>query len=457
MKQYVFSLFALLSYILAPIEYSWTFNCVILIAFALNFIIVAKRPNYHLLSYTTLFFVVFFFINFVYPIFIYPYDPTFILQFRYSFSPDYINRGTALCFCAFSFFLSGYVTKGRGHINGKYRYTLKAGTYRLFVVLSYLILVYNLYLIIPQLGLIYGEASVPFQTGSLFVMIECTLSLIKCHINREKIKDNLKEYVHSLWPHLLASITFCVASLMLGSREYVLVLALLYLFLYTKYVRPMAFYKLCIILIVGMTGLYYISQIRNMTSDKALTEENDLFANKPWQSNKVSGVWNLASDLIINNRNVYVGMQYVDDPRHGYTLGMNYIPNIFSPVPFLPSLASWVLFNKPAVECTSQQILTNYTRDDLGHKELDYELGSNCVIDIYMGFGAIGVILIFAFLGYFIKVLELSENDLPKMCIYLILFTTVVFFCRSSFFGPLRNVVWSYAICLIMLRRYRLS
>ena len=457
MLRWFFPFLSFLLYIVAPKDYSLGYNITLLVVFVFNFILLAGKYGYKLFSYTTLFFMTFFFMDFVYPIFIYPYDPTFILQFRYSFSVDYINKGTALCGLAFSMFVGGYVSKVKPLKSSIYELQLKR--YQAFTIVSYLVLLYNLYIIIPQLGTKYGEAAVPFQSGSLFVMLECTLAMVICYTRRDVLKNSLHNFIHILRPHLIASGTFCMASLMLGSREYVLVLTLLYIFLFTKYVRPLSFMKLCLGVVIGMIGLYYISQVRNYTGNQRAMSDGvvgEIFEYKSWQSNSVSSIWNLASDLIINNRNVYVGMQYVDDPDHGYTLGVNYIPNLLSPVPFLPSAFSTVFLGKPPVECTSQQILTNYTRDDLGHSDLDYELGTNCVVDVYMGWGLIGVMLLFLMLGRVIRRLEISDNNLPILCIYVILLTTVIFFCRSSFFGPVRNVVWSYLMCIIMLRRYRM-
>lgn len=438
---------AILLYILAPREYSWWYNVVVLVAFILNFVLMLRKQRFNLLSYTTLLFIVFFFVNFAYPVFIYPYDPTFILQFRYSFSPDYINKGTALCFCAFSMFVGGY--SSRVVPLKRFRYDVLYNRYQFFTILAYVVLLYNLYLIVPQLGMRYGDAQIPFQSGSLFVMMECTLASICCYIHRDSIKNNWRKFIHILLPHLISSAVFCVFILMLGSREYVIVLILLYVFLFTKYVKPLSAWKLALGVCVGMIGLYYISQVRNFNNQQSI------WGYKSWQSESVSSVWNLASDLIINNRNVYVGMQYVAE--HGYSFGVNYLPNLLSPIPLLPSIFSMAFFEQPVVEFTSQQILTNYTRDELGHNDLDYELGTNCVVDIYMGFGVVGVIILFFLLGKLIRCLETAEDNLPMFCAYVILFTTVIFFCRSSFFGPLRNLVWSYLMCLIMLRRYQIS
>ena len=444
---------SLILYLIAPKDYSYAFNIILLALYVLDFFILIKKEKIRSLSYPSLFFLVYFFVNFAYPVFIYPLDPTYILQFRYSFSSDYINVGSALSLVAFSVFILGYSQRKRYNkivfeeqcsiLNTKY--------YLIFTILSVLVLLYNLILIVPQIGINYADAKVPFQTGSLFVMLESTLSFLLCYINKVKIKGNTKCFFLILGLHILLSSVFAFGCLLLGSREYVLTLVLLFAILYSLYVKPINAVKLICGIFIGIVVFYSISQIRN---DDHITNSKELFEIKPWQNGQVSGVWNLATDLIINNRNLYVGMQYADDPRHGYSYGYNYIPYLLSPIPFLPSIFTKYVLGTTVVDLTSQQILTNYTRDDLGESSLDYELGSNCTVDVYMAFGVIGVIIIFYCLGLFIRYLESTmDYNAKAACVYIVLFTGVVFFCRSSFLGPLHNVVWSYWVCCLCLKK----
>ena len=111
--------------------------------FVLNFILLAGKHGYKLFSYTTLFFMTFFFMDFVYPIFIYPYDPTFILQFRYSFSVDYINKGTALCGLAFSMFVGGYVSKVKPLKSSIYELQLKRYQAFWYYYITYILLFHS--------------------------------------------------------------------------------------------------------------------------------------------------------------------------------------------------------------------------------------------------------------------------------------------------------------------------
>lgn len=451
------SAISLVLFVLAPKEYSYSFNVAVLVLYCVDYIVFSRKEKIKALSYPSLFFFIYFFVNFAYPIFIYPFDATFIIQFRYSFSPDYINSGSAMSLTAFSMFISGYAnvkTKKKIDLEERNSHTiLNVGYYKIFSAISVLVLLYNLFLIVPQIGISYGDAIVPFQSGSLFVMLESALTLLLCHNNRQSMRDNTKKFFSILWFHTSLCVAFSGASLLLGSREYILTLSLLYCFLYAYYVRPIKAWQMLVGLIIGTIALYVVSQVRS--NNVQITSSKEVFELKPWQNGRVSGAWNIATDLIINNRNVYVGMQYVDDPKHGYSYGYNYIPNLLSPIPFLPSLFTEHVLRTTVVDLTSQQMLTNYTRDELGDHDLDYELGSNCVVDVYMAFGIFGVILFFFGLGVGIKKLEnrLNSDDVKSVCLYLVLFTGLVFFCRSSFLGPLKNLIWAYWLCCICLKK----
>ena len=452
MFYYTLTIIAILLYIFAPQEYSHIYNICILLVYVFSFVAFAKKEKIKALSYPTLFFFIFFFVNFAYPVFIYPFDSTFILQYRYSFSTNYINSGSALSLVAFTIFICGYIKRKKNFASERH-YILNRKNYTLFLILSFGVLLYNLILIIPQIGISYADAKVPFQTGSLFVMLESTLALLQCFSNRNELRGNSKLFFYSLRFHIFQSSIFSLGCLLLGSREYVLTLVLLFAILYSHYVKPIQTLKMLGGLLIGIMAFYFISQVRN---NSQISSSKELFELKSWQNGKVSGAWNLASDLIINNRNLYVGMQYVDDSKHGYTYGYNYIPNILSPIPFLPSLFTKYILETSVVDLTSQQMLTNYTRDDLGESSLDYELGTNCVVDVYMAFGLLGVIVFFYCLGIFIKYLEVNmSSNVKTACAYIVLFTGIVFFCRSSFLGPVKNLVWAYWVCCFCLYRIK--
>jgi len=309
---------------------------------------------------------------------------------------------------------------------------------------------YNTIVIGQQIGYnSYNDAKVPFQTSSLFVIITTALVVANCLVHRERIKNSFSSYFKVNRLPIICSIVYMIMSLLLGSREYTISLGLLFLFTYTAFVRKIKIGVLVPTLVCAIIGTYSISIIRSGQSFdiKSITER------KAYQNSNVNPLWNVATDLIINNRNLYVGMEYVDDARHGYTYGYHYLPTLFAPLPFIPDLFSTYLLGKPAVQFTSQQILTDYTRDELGHSDLDYELGSNCVVDVYMAWGIIGVAVMFFLLGKAIKYISVRMYSNAYYCtIYTVLLTGSVFFCRGGFWGSLRNVVWGVILVWILLK-----
>lgn len=440
--QNIFLLISIILYLCAPKEYSYSFCIINLIIFFLSIGLFYKNGG-KLVSFTTFFSLSFFFVNFAYPVFIYPYDPHYILQFRYHFREIYINKGTALSLMAIEAYLTAIKqTKSHPFISIK-TYKLRIQNITFIKGLYLITFGYLCWKIIPQIGISYGDVEIPFQAGSLFVIIASVLLIVACYKYDSVIKNNPKGFFLKTRFSLILSSLFMIISSVLGSREYVISLGLLFLLVFSIFVKKIKTKIFVSGIVVAVIGLYAFSILR---SGQSFTVES-ITQNQAYQKSDVNPLWNTVTDLLINNRNLYVGIEYADDASHGYTYGYHYIPTLFAPLPFVPDFISKTFLGKPAVSFTSQEILTNYTRGDFGHSELDYELGSNCVVDVYIAWGMIGVLLMFYLLGILIKNLEKKMRyDMYSLLTYSILFGTSVFMCRGSFFGPFRSVIWGLAI-----------
>ena len=84
-------------------------------------------------------------------------------------------------------------------------------------------------------------------------------------------------------------------------------------------------------------------------------------------------------------------------------------------------------------------------------------LGTHVVGDVYLSMGILGVVALFGFLGNFITKLEngarIYKNHFLYIA-YLIFLSYSIFFCRGSFWGPIRGIIWS-ALILYFANKYR--
>lgn len=440
--QNIYLLISIILYLCAPKEYSYSFCLANLIIFLLSIFLYYKDGG-KAVSFTTFFSLSFFFVNFAYPIFIYPYDPYFILQFKYHFREIYINKGTSLSLMAIEAYL--FALNRKKSISKSYykNYEIKSQNVKIVDILFVLTFGYLCFKMVPQIGITYGDVEIPFQAGSLFVIITSVIITIACYKYRSVIRNNPKQFFLKTKFYLILSCLFIIVSSVLGSREYVISLGLLFLLNYSVFVNKIKTKLLVGSIVTGVVCLYAFSILR---SGQNFTLES-ITQKQAYQKSDVNPLWNTVTDLLINNRNLYVGMEYTADENYGYTYGYHYIPTLFAPIPFVPDFISKTFLGKTAVSFTSQEMLTNYTRSDFGHSELDYELGSNCVVDVYMAWGMIGVLVMFYLLGVLIRNLEAKMNhDMYSFITYSILFGTSVFICRGGFFGPFRSVVWGLVI-----------
>jgi hypothetical protein len=150
-------------------------------------------------------------------------------------------------------------------------------------------------------------------------------------------------------------------------------------------------------------------------------------------------------DLIINNRNNFVAIEYVQD--NGLTYGKSLLGNLLKIIPFLSGVVHNV-FDLSIFETSSSMLLTAET---LG-EDFTLGLGTSILADLYLAFGLCGVICGFYILGRFVSYLEnnLSSGSIYVMIAYATMISNSVFVVRSEFFYIIGKLVYAYVIFYIM-------
>ena len=141
-------------------------------------------------------------------------------------------------------------------------------------------------------------------------------------------------------------------------------------------------------------------------------------------------------DLIINNRNTFVAVDYVD--HEGITFGKSMLACVFRVIPFLSSLMHNLL-NLNTSETSSSILLTKETLGD----DFTLGLGTSIIADLYLGFGVVGVIFFMWILGIIIKYLEnkVHQNNIYHIIIYAVFISQAVYIVRSEYFFSLNQIV----------------
>lgn len=435
-----FCILSLFLVILAPEKYSYSFVVTIVILFLFqNIFYFKKRDSKRLISFEFFFFIAFFFTNFVYPVFYFKSNPSFMM-FSFSFNEDIISKATAVAFFAYSSYILGLsykqtknkLRKNRSNLLPKRKnVTLKrVRVNRISSILFIFSLTFFLLYIatggLQDMKAMYQGDDIERGGISNYIYILFYSSSIILAIYVFELKKSKRFIV------LSSLILYIILFLIAGSRTYPLALALILLLSYDNYKKIP---KTSIILIVsfGFLFLFLIMMLRGDNND--IQNLKDI---------EFSSFWDIGADLIINNRNLYILMDYT--VKNGPTYGLTILGGILSPIPFGQSVFI-NLIGVPSDFISSAGFATFLTAG-FGSK---LGFGSNIVGDVYLAFDFWGIFPFFFFLGWIIEnSRSKGSRNIYWNIVYAILLSNSIFIVRSGMFDNLRYIIWGLLLIYII-------
>ena len=431
--QKLLALISIILYFIAPKGYSYDF-CLTSFGIYLisSIMMIRKNCRNTFINFEFFFVIVFFFSNYVYSIVYYPISPYFSL-FNLPFNEDYLNKGTALSTIAVVFFNWGVESKRIVNLR-KITFAeekFKTPSFPLYV-LSALFIPYMISLLALHKYTTEFESSL---VNAILIYLIFVALFIKFYYARNTLSTRLL-IKKTIDPQIILIMVYVLLFLLIGSRTIPLRIGLLSLFLYSIYIRQLSRVKTISIMLLGIFLMAFIGMTR---------EGGDA------DFGGFSSVFDIGKDITINNRSLYVLMDYAD--KHGYTWGRTMLMNILSIVPFLQStflyITGWDLNM-----IGSGNLVTDLFYDENPAVER-IGLGTNVVGDIYLAFGFGGVMVFMYMLGYMLKKVynKVIQGNNLYILIYGLLFMDVVYFPRSSYFVFPRNIAWCLAIFYICKKK----
>ncbi len=423
-------------YILAPTTYSFEYCLLCHNVFILDLAyLLYKDLKNEKIGFNTLFSISFYFTNFVYPIFIYPVNPDFSL-FQYRFDVNVVSKCTALALLAYSVYVGGYIYR----LNKIPKYNLnRFPTIPIRIVKRlFNLLVIFIVLFIASGGIDYyedryerGDMSENLYAQYIYLFLSPLITLVVSSLLCFKT-SSLKNII------ALVLLAFTGVLLMSGTRTLPLTVLLMLLYVYSVK-HKISNVSILIVLIVGIVLMSVIGEMRSGVNDLSQSLEGD----------QEVGLWAKFSDLIINNRNLYVFYDYVDS--HSVTWGLSMVQGILSPIPFAQTLFMSIT-GLPYFLLGSPDFSTYLT---LGGGKT-FGLGTNLVGDVYLAFGIVGIFICFFILGNLIVYVrsKLRNGSVYDLIIYLVLLGDAVYLCRASYFNSFRAIVWSLLFAYILFNKY---
>jgi len=235
---------------------------------------------------------------------------------------------------------------------------------------------------------------------------------------------------------------YILLNFIMGNRGEPLYLCVAVVFCYNRYVKKIPVSRFLMMAIVGLLIFYVVGKVRISSNQVGVHSQSEKISSLEQEENVVR----YANELIINNRALYVLVDYADSKD--YTYGLTWSMNVFSMIPFGQSFALHFLGIPP--EKFSSTYLTTYLEFKPGDENA-FGLGTNLIGDIYLCFGVLGVIVFMYLLGRVIRHAHnyaLYQRSYWQI-LYIILIMLAVYYPRATLFSPLQMIAWTYALTLI--------
>ena len=427
----LFLVFSLVLYLDVPENYSFNYCLLINLSFVVQnilYFIISKRT---LISFEFFFAFAFYFINFIYPVAYFPSNPTFEV-FNFTFNYGVINKSTALAYVAFTCYMAGLNWFRKDSQEMKINAEMFSGSFfvNLLVVfltlaVSYIISVGNAFFS----GYDWYVDEENYSPAVAFINMSASLFAMFLFL----VKPQTKQFFY-----LIVLLLFISVYLLSGSRNMPLTLLIILLLSFNEIRRKIPSYVFLVMLAVGIMVFYFISTIRTDSVSQGLSLE-EFFYNAAETS-----IFDFATDLIINNRNLYVLVDFADS--NGYTYGMTMLSSVLMLIPFAGTFVS-ESFGIP-LDFMYAAGFNTYLEFGFGST---YGLGGNIVADIYLAFGFTGVLIAFPLLGLFVsKVISQYRHSVRYYVVYCTLVGSSVFMNRESFLLPLRPILYSLLLFWIL-------
>lgn len=450
-KFFIIFILSLFFYLIAPMHYSLNYCILLLSIFLFCSIFFLRKTkgvsyfNFHMLFLTSMLFV-----NFIYPVFLRPIDIAYFPVFNISFNENLITKATALVLLGTTSYMFGalsYKNKKNNNIKIKENNNVLNNYLKQFLIFfSYFL--FFLFLLFVGDGFFKGIFS-SYSKSSIYVLTIFLpvfyLTVIVYVLNMKgKKKMDIISYLRSYKTSLIIIlIVFIFTFLFVGDRGPVMDLIIIIIGLYTYLIRPLKLKSILPLMIFGMFTLTTISYTR--TTDSKQSRSINHYLGRVRSSMNMNSFFDLGMDLIINNRNLYVGMDYVD--KYGINYGKTMV---LYPLSIIPGLQGFVvkITDVDSQEFSTSQIITN----DAFEEGEGWGLGTNLITDIYMAFGVLGVVILMFILGFMMQKLQqlFISKQTPKLTIlYMIMLSMAIYLPRAEFLHPIRPLFWSYGFYLL--------
>lgn len=418
--------------VMAPNVYNLVFCQIVALTYVVHnvsYFALLDRKNW--LGFELFFCLSFFFVNYVYPVFIYPIFPNFAV-FSYAFELNIVPKATAIAYLGYSCYLLGCTSLNDDSRKENVGEGFKVTHMQLNIALVMVLFFFVCYILTGGLAAmrsVYADGGDINEVGlySYFKLL-FTISSYLLAVFTFKLEGKTK------WWYVASLVMIMFMMLTTGSRTLVIGLSLIMIVSFNNNVRKIRLIEFAVIVVVGVLVLYSIMLDRGEQADtdiSSVVESSDV------------GWLEAFLDLIVNNRNLYVLIDYASS--HPFTFFHGMLVDLTAPIPGVSSMLV-AIFNEP-IELLHGGMLPTYLEFGTGSS---YGLGTNMVGEAYRSFGYPGTAIMMFAIGYVVsKTYYLGKSNMYMYMLYYLLVSHSIMYTRGPIIMDLRLITWTMALLYI--------
>jgi oligosaccharide repeat unit polymerase len=432
-----FCVVSIVLFVFTPDGYSYEFCSLIAGLFLFHSIAYFSLDDKkNLVCFEFFFAISFGLVNFVYPIVYFQHNPH-VSIFNYPFNNSIINKSTIVAYVGYCFFLLGTTKLINQNRTLETERPFKVGKSSVEILFILTIVSFVLYITFGGLEAIrkvysgnenIKQVGVYSYFNNLFIISFSLFSLFLFKLRKS----------HYLF-YLPFVFIFCLLILSTGSRIQVLSIGLIIIVSYSNNVKRISPLKLLLAIFIGVLLLFAVVNLRKFNFAQGKWDISMLF------KIRLYSFFDIFLDLIINNRNLYVLVDYIEKSDFTYMRSM--LVDIFSPI---PGSAIWLAskLSVPSELITAGEMPTYL---QFG-KNNSWGLGTNMIGEAYLAFGICGVLGFCFLLGHVIKLTYYaSRKNIYAYVVYYLFISHAVAYPRGPIILDPRLIVWSLILVYFTL------
>lgn len=441
---------SVLLYITAPLPYDkfYCSICLLIYAYIAISIVLDDSIRFGLLNFNTMFLFSFFVCSYVYPVFLVGNDSIAGTLIENDLNTlDTVNRCVALCTLAISVYGNAYIgvreKSGLYITASEYKTTSKMKNYlktpMVLVCLAMLLVLVKFMSTAQDVSIEVNDSPYLFQT--FYFMLPLFLVCASVHYKKNSGRNQIVKILKQNKVIVVSLFLLIFLFLYIGDRAPLMTIALAFVSASSLFVKKI---KTTTLFYGGFLGIILMFALRVTRGGESSISEGglDVFVLVTQSSimDNVS-VWDILADLVCINMELNAGMDYVDKFGHLFP-GANAMVTLAAPIPFLPTIFTSFFWGMMPYEVNSGAAIGDFTNSTAGN---------HCVIDLFMPFGVIGVVIAFYIFGYGMgKLTNGLRDNLFSKVFYIYMMSSAIFIARNSLTNIYRAVVLSYAIFFII-------